>query len=263
VTLLARDMALALDPCALARRLGIEPDPWQAELFYSCQPEIALLCHRQAGKSTTTAILALHEANYRPPALVLLLAPGLRQSQELFKKVTDFHAELGEDATVAESETAVTLELANGSRIVCLPGNPATVRGYSKPRLVVIDEAARADDDLYAAVRPMLVVSGGRLLLLSTPWLRQGFFHDVWHRGGPDWQRIKVTADECPRISAEALAKERRQMTEADFRREYLCEFIESDGQLFKYETVMAALDDELEPWFESPETLLLHEVAI
>ena len=35
--------------------------------------------------------------------------------------------------------------------------------------LVVIDEAARVEDDLYFAVRPMLATGGGRLIAASTP----------------------------------------------------------------------------------------------
>jgi hypothetical protein len=47
---------------------------------------------------------------------------------------------------------------------------------------------------LYRAVRPMLAVSGGRLVCLSTPYGRRGFFHDAWAQGGDDWHRIEVPA---------------------------------------------------------------------
>ncbi len=59
-------------------------------------------------------------------------------------------------------ESQLKIELANGSRILCLPGEEATIRGFS-PNLLVIDEASRVPDDLYRAVRPMLAVSQGRL----------------------------------------------------------------------------------------------------
>ncbi len=39
-----------------------------------------------------------------------------------------------------------------------------------------IDEAARVSDELYRAVRPMLATSGGRIVLLSTPFGKRGFF---------------------------------------------------------------------------------------
>jgi hypothetical protein len=64
----------------------------------------------------------------------------------------------------------LTLELVNGSRIVSLPENESGIRGFSGVNLLVIDEAARVDDSLYRSVRPMLAVSGGRLVALSTPF---------------------------------------------------------------------------------------------
>ncbi len=76
----------------------------------------------------------------------------------------------------AESETALTLTLDNGNRIVSLPGKEGTIRGYSGARLIVVDEASRVPKDLYVSARPMLVVSGGRLALLSTPFGTRGFF---------------------------------------------------------------------------------------
>ena len=140
----------------------------QARSFSGASRQL-LLCCRQSGKSTTTATLALHTAFYEPGALILLLSPSLRQSQELFKKVQDVYRVLSNPAPL-QAESALRLELANGSRIVSLPGTEGTVRGYSGVSLVVIDEAARVNDELYYAVRPMLAVSGGRLIALSTPW---------------------------------------------------------------------------------------------
>ena len=80
------DLALALDPVLLARRAGIEPDPWQTQVLRSASSRILLNCCRQAGKSTVVAVLAVHTALYEPGALALLLSPSLRQSQELFRK---------------------------------------------------------------------------------------------------------------------------------------------------------------------------------
>ena len=91
---LALDLAHALDPVAFVQdRLKFEPDPWQARLLRSRAPWILLNCCRQSGKSTTTAALALHTAIY-DPGLILLVSPSLRQSKELFAKVTGFLKDL-------------------------------------------------------------------------------------------------------------------------------------------------------------------------
>jgi|SRR5215217_1354040 len=84
---LAEDLKLAMDRVAFAREAGLEPDPWQRDLLRSTSDRVLLNCSRQSGKSTMTAVIALHLALYHPGSLRLCLAPALRQSQELFGKV--------------------------------------------------------------------------------------------------------------------------------------------------------------------------------
>jgi hypothetical protein len=98
---------------------------------------------------------------------------------------------------------------------------------------LLIDEAARVPDDLYRAVRPMLAVSRGRLLCLSTPFGQRGFFHDEWTHGGPDWTRIRITAADCPRISADFLDQERRSLGAGWVNQEYLCSFESLEGLVY------------------------------
>jgi hypothetical protein len=114
---LAADLALALDPATFADAAGLPPDPWQARLLRSNARQILLNCTRQAGKSTCTAALALHTALYQPGALVLLLAPALRQSQELFRKVKSFASALDLPNEAIEEESALRVELASGARL--------------------------------------------------------------------------------------------------------------------------------------------------
>jgi Terminase large subunit, T4likevirus-type, N-terminal len=246
----ATDLATALDPVLLARRAGIEPDDWQAAVLRSTSPRLLLNCSRQSGKSTTTAALSVHTALYLPDSLVLLLSPSLRQSGELFRKCLDCYRAAGRPAP-ADSETKLTLELANGSRIVSLPGSENTVRGFSGVRLLVVDEAARVEDELYHAVRPMLAVSGGRLVCLSTPAGERGWWHREWKDGGDDWARVEVPASQCPRIPASFLAEERRRLPRDVYEQEYECCFHAPLGAVFAYEDVEAALVDG-EPLFDS-----------
>src|SRR5205807_4268896 len=157
---LALDLAHALDPVAFVQdRLKFEPDPWQASLLRSRAPWILLNCCRQSGKSTTTAAVALHTAIYNP-GLILLVSPSLRQSKELFAKVTGFLKDL-EPAEVLEEDNKSSCTLANGARVVSLPGDPDTLRGYSAPKLIIKDEAAYVSDAMQAALDPMLAVSKG------------------------------------------------------------------------------------------------------
>lgn len=248
--MLAHDLRWALDPVTWAREaLSFEPDAWQAAVLRSDAARQLLLCSRQSGKSTVAALCGLHLALYRPGALILLLSRSLRQSGELFRRVMAFYNALA--PTVApESETVLRLELTNGSRIVSLPGSEATLRGYSGVALLVVDEAARVPDALYYAVRPMLAVSAGRLVCMSTPFGKQGFFFHEATEGAPDWARVLVTAQECPRITPEFLAQERRDLPDRVYRREYGCEFLELEDAVFSYADFAAAISTEVEPLF-------------
>ena len=244
---LATDLALALDPVRLAERAAFSPDPWQCQVLRSHAPRQLLNCSRQSGKSTITALLAVHTAVYEPGSLTLLLSPSLRQSQELFRKCLDTYRAL--DRPVApEAESALRLELENGSRIVSLPGKEGTVRGYSGVRLLISDEAARVANDLYVSVRPMLAVSGGRLIALSTPWGTRGWWFEAWRSTEP-WERYEVPATACPRISADFLAEEARTLGEFWYRQEYCCEFMDAESQAFRREDVERAFTDEVEAW--------------
>jgi hypothetical protein len=139
----------------------LRPRPLAARPPLVTDNSVLLCCSRQAGKSTTVAALAVHTALFRVPALTLILAPSQRRSGETFRKIKDAYNALGRPAgAVVENQS--TLELANGSRVVCLPGKEATVRSFSAVDLLILDEAARVADDLYRTVRPMLAVSSGR-----------------------------------------------------------------------------------------------------
>ena len=107
-------------------------------------------------------------------------------------------------------------------------------------------------DDLYMALRPMLAVGGGRVVLLSTPFGQRGFFHHEYTAGGPDWHRARATAYDCPRISREWLERERARVGDWWFRQEYLCEFVEVEDQVFAHQDIDRAITNDVPPLFGS-----------
>jgi hypothetical protein len=210
---------------------GLNPDPWQTRLLSSSAQRVLLLCSRQAGKSTACAALALRVALLQPRALVLLCSPSLRQSGELFRKVLHLFEALERPVAVSTAST-LRLELVNGSRIISLPAQEETIRGYSGVNLLLIDEAARVSDALYRSVRPMLAVSQGRIVALSTPFGKRGWFYEEW-QGDASWERYRVPATEIPRISASFLQQERVSLGEAWYRQEYDCDFTMMSGLVY------------------------------
>jgi hypothetical protein len=242
------DLRLALDRVAFAEKLGIVPDGWQRDLLGSSSSRVLLNCSRQSGKSTMSAVIALHRAVYFPDSLILCLAPALRQSQELFAKIAHFYQDLGRPVT-PQSERRLSLELTNGSRIITLPGSERTVRGFSDASLLLVDEASRVDDELYYSIRPMLAVSGGSLLLLTTPYGKRGIFYQEWVEG-QSWERYEVPASQCPRIPSSFLQEERASLPSWIFRQEYECQFEETEDQVFTTDMIDRAVTDEVKPLF-------------
>jgi hypothetical protein len=238
-----------VDPVHFARHsLGFQPDPWQEKVLSWQERQLMMNCSRQSGKSVVAAIRALHQAVFHPHSLVLLVSPSQRQSAELFKKVSDFLRLLPMRPALVE-DNKLSLQMQNGSRIVSLPSQESTVRGFSAPALVIEDESARVMDTLFLSLRPMLSVSRGAHILMSTPWGQRGHFHELWHNGDPSWERIQITAEQCPRISAAFLEAERRTTPGPWFEAEYHCVFGAMVDQLYSYEDVMGALNPDLEPF--------------
>lgn len=248
-----QELSMALNPVKFARQF-IEPDPWQADLLLSTEKRIMILAARQSGKSLICAIYSLWYALNNPGSVILVLSPSLRQSSLLFKTIIEFYRQLDRPVP-SEIESALTLQLANKSKIVSLPGLERTIRGYSGVNLLVLDESALIDDDLYYSVRPMMAVSEGKVLAIGTPHGRRGWFYDTWANSNEFKLKIKITADQCPRISKEFLAEERKALGDRWYAQEYCCSFEENEAALFRSDVIQRAIRDfdELDFDLDSP----------
>lgn len=244
--------AYARDPVAFARdALDLKLDAWQARVATTRADRVILCCCRQAGKSTTAAVTALHEALYRPGSLTLLVSPSLRQSSELFRSLTVLRRSLPWDVPLAE-DNRLSMTVAGGGRVVSLPGSEATIRGFSSVTLLIEDEAARIPDALHYSVQPMLAVARGKLVMMSSPFGQRGIFHHTWTEGGDAWHRERVTIHDVPRIAPDWIEEQRQSMPDLWFRSEYLAEFVESEDALFGREYLEAALSDDVPLLFEA-----------
>ena len=258
--------------------MGIEADPWQRSALLSEAPRILMCCSRQSGKSQTAAAMALKVALLSAPAEVLIVSRTQRQADELILKVKEMRRWLNtvlaggaakrkrrknlplpakealarEEALAGStvdpsvtSDSVRTERFGNGSRVMSLPGKADTFVGFS-PDLLIIDEASRVPDDTYRACRPMLAVSGGRLVCLSTPFGKRGFFYEEWERQNAavtqgkrlPWEAYRVPVSQCPRISKEFLEEERMSLGDRWFRQEYETSFEDPVGAVFTSEQV-------------------------
>ena len=243
------DLIRALDPVEFSRYIGIEPDEWQAEVLRYEGKRLLLNCARQSGKSTTTATKALHTGIYRPKSLILLVSPSLRQSQELFRKVKESYEHMEYRPGLLE-DNRLAMVLINGSRIVSLPSDQSTVRGFSGVTMILEDEASQVKDEFYYAILPMLIINNGTFVAMTTPYGKRGHFFNEWINGGDDWKRIEIPATKCPRISPEELERQRRSLGSMFFRQEFNCEFVETTDQVFGYDLIQSAFDEKVKPLF-------------
>lgn len=237
-------LGYALDPARHFEVLNHNPDAWQADVLKRKNPRRNTICctSRQVGKSTVISVKAANRVCYTPDALVIVTAPVERQAKELYRKIKHC-IERTPGAPAIVTKNAVEMEMQNGSRVVCLPGKAENLAGYSAPDLVIIDEACYAKDNLYNTVSPMLAVSGGEMVLISTPFIRQGFFFDIWTdpESSIKWDKYEISAPEVSRIKADFLAEERRRLGEWWFNSQYMCKFQEAQDSLITDDMIMRA----------------------
>lgn len=225
----------------IASNLQLTSDNLQAEALDATEDRVLLLCTRQWGKSTIAAAKALHHALTTNKAFVLFVSASKRQSRELARKCQEFAAQIGCKA----KPDGEGFTLPNAARVIPVPQNPAKVRCYSAPTLVIIDEAAYVNDEMFQTVTPMLATSNGTLWIMSTAGAQRGFFYKTWLNRPGDWKIVKATADDCPRISVKFLARECAAMGETVFSREYLREFVAGRQQLVSSEDADAIFDTD------------------
>ena len=228
-------------------------DEEQQQILNPANRRIILCCHRQYGKSSISSLICFHQALFHPKSLCLLVSPSLRQSSENFRKVSDALDYLSPKPELTE-DNKLTLTFANGSRIISLPGTQKTVRGFTAPDTIIIDEASEAMDELFTALFPMFTSNpSGRMIIASTPKGQRGFYHRLWTEGGPEWLKVEKKASEHPRLDPAILEEARRTLPEWEFRQEYECEFVQSQDQYFSNETIEMMFNTNAKPlWEES-----------
>lgn len=247
-----RSFSHRLDPAALFEDVVGRPDEWQQDALRSPSKRQLYLASRQSGKSSVAACKALWTAMYQDGALVLLVSPSQPQSQEIFRKCLTAYRDLGRPKGIAR-ESALRLEMENGSRIISLPGSEKTNVGYSAD-LVIIDEAARTPSELVESMLPVVAVTGGSVIALTTPKGARGWFYSLWTTPnvGDVWERYEITADYCPRITPEILDEARFTRGERHVQQEYFCSFMADEEAFFNPEDLERSLrlapDEEL--WF-------------
>lgn len=240
-------IAVKADPVRFVReRMGVDPDPWQEPILRDQSRNIHITCSRQIGKSFIVSLKGAHHGATTPDGLVLIFSPSEMQSMNLMRKAK---LHIGKAGIKLKHDLKKEVEFENGARMVALPGSEKTVRSWSDVTMLIVDEAAFADDALYYAVEPMVLQSRGQIILLSSAYHTTGFFYEFATADDDRWSRYRVPVYESPRVPAEWIEWKRQSLPEHIFRREYLAEFIDPEGAAFTAEEIERAVDMDLEPF--------------
>ena len=217
-----REIAYRLDPVLWVREvLGETPRSWQEKFLRAARgQDTLLLTARQIGKTTVAAWGMAHTAIFKPGSLSVVACQNQNRSAEAVRKVRAMVLKAG---AKLKNDSARSVELENGSRVLALPGSDDSARGLTVDGWIVADEAAYLSHDLIAALRPMRAqCPQTRFIMLSTANTRTDPFWSAWESGDQSWLRIAVTIDTDPSLYSQAfLAKERAAMGEDRFKREY------------------------------------------
>jgi hypothetical protein len=231
-------------------------DDWQRNFMLSDATDVLFDCSRQSGKSQIVSLKAAYRAKFKMRN-VAVLAPTLRQSSIIYRRAKLW---LQRDDTQFARITAHELELQNGATFSALPGDrpDISIRGDTVDDLIV-DEASRIKDSLIVAATPATAtIQDATITYLSTPCGKVGAFWNAWNNEDW-WEKITVTAYQCPRISHAFLEREKKRLGPL-FRQEYLCEFMDAPGGLFLSEDLDELFSKQHEYEFDDGVALPVRE---
>ena len=211
------------------------------------------LWSRQSGKSFATACEAVTDCAAQPKGnsdLWVVLSAGERQALEWMEKAkkwseavkatVDGYEEIRGSANALLSRAEI--RFSNGARILAIPANPDTARGYSAN--LVLDEFAIHERpfDIWAAIYPSITnpLNGTkRLRIVSTPKGRGNKFADLWEHN-EKYSKHKVTIEDAVRMGLPINLEELKAgVDDPDiWAQEYMCEFIDNTAVLLPYEMI-------------------------
>lgn len=194
-------------------------------------------CGRRFGKTELGKVIATREM-IQNGGEVWWIAPQYKMSTAVWRMLLKTFKPIATWISAQER----TIEIENGGKLVVWAGdtNPDAMRGGA-PNIVILDEAAMlpSSDLWFSVLVPALTDYSGRAYFLSTPRGRNWFF-EIFNMGksdNPDFSDYKswnFPSINNPFFKREEFEKARKTTPDAFFRQEYLAEFMEDTGSIFR-----------------------------
>lgn len=190
---------------------------------------------RQVGKSCLAALLLIEYA-LKGKCISVVVEPTQAQSRRLFKQITNMLVETG--LVKSANSQLLTMEFFNGSEILFKSAEQRdALRGFTVTGLLVIDEAAYIQDEIFEILYPTCDANNAPILVISTPLFCSGEFYNLYTRGINGDERIRAfnwsSYDTSKYLPKEKLEYYRQTISPLKFKSEYLGEFISEGSYIF------------------------------
>lgn len=211
-------------------------EEWQQPVFNDLKEGIwdiqVIKAKRQVGKSILAEVCVLYKSLSNPDSISVIIEPVLSQARRVFKQI--IKAIGGDTSPVVKSANATLLEIEfqNGSQILLRSAEQKeNLRGLTvKNGILVIDEGAFIQDDIYEILYPLVDANRCPILIISTPLFMSGAYYEKYMEGlggtgivkSYDWSAY----DTSKYLPDEKLEYYRERLSPLRFRSEYEGEFI-------------------------------------
>lgn len=223
-------------PLFMEHFTGLKPYPYQADFLRSNEKRYAIRVTRQGGKSLMIAMKALYRSFTSPDELILIVSAYQKQSNEIYEHIRNVIERNEYFRGKLIRFTRKELKWDNGSRIIVLPAgvDGRSSRGFS-PTMLIFDETAYINQEVFEALLPSLAFTDGDLVLSSTPFGMTGFFFDAFNgKMSKEYKKIHITCHDCPGFTPARIEKLKAEaISDLHFRQEYMSEFLEDVDTFF------------------------------
>jgi len=212
-------------------KIKAEPHPAQIEIHASPARFRIVSAGRRFGKTRLAVNECLEVA--ADGGRALWLAPTHRMADVGWNPMRQIAASIP-GAVISLSNREITLPT-GGIMAARTADNPQNLRGDAWD-YVVMDEAAYMKREVWTeAVRPTLADRNGRALFISTP-RGKNWFWEMFTRGLDlgDTQSFSYSTYANPYIDPKEIDAAKAELPELIFRQEFLAEFIDDNGGVFR-----------------------------
>lgn len=181
--------------------------------------------------------IILKTALEKPNSTSFFISPTWRQAGKVYSEIS---TQLINAPFVTQMNGKdMLIRFTNGSSIQCFSGEQRieALQGYTCTGILIFDECAFMDENVYMTCLPFCNVSNAPVLCISTPRYKQGWFYDLYTDGLNNNPNVKLVDfndfDTSVMLSQERLEYYKRRMPLDQYRQMYEGLFTESSGGVF------------------------------